>query len=130
MTKLVRFVLTLAIAVMLAACSASPAPHSTVGPGQVLDGFPIGAPVDMPAQDETRQLAILALSDREPNHPPIVSIGTYAEDLTNATVFPDQPRTRSGSVTVFVFTFDDGTQAATGVYCGAGPCQPEPTFPH
>lgn len=129
MTGLSRLALTLGLATVLAAC-ASPAAHSTVGPGQVLDGFPIGASLDIPPEDETRQLAILALSDREPNHRPIASISTYAEDMTNTTIFPDQPVARSGSVTIFVFTFDDGSQAATGVYCGVGPCQPEPTYPH
>jgi hypothetical protein len=119
----------LGLAAVLAAC-ASPIPHSTVGPGQVLDGFPIGAPLDVPPQDETRQLAILALSDRDPNQRPITSISTFAEDMTNTTIFPDQPLARSGSVTVFVFTFDDGSQAATGVYCGVGPCRPESTYLH
>jgi hypothetical protein len=117
-------------AAFLAGCSIG-ASQATAGPGQILDGFPIGQPVDLAAGDGDREaLATQALDTREPDHPAIVSVATYAEDLTNTTIFPQQPVGRSGTVTVFVFTFSDGSQAATGVYCGVGGCQPVAIYAH
>src|SRR5262245_58030477 len=96
-------------ATLVVACGVSP------GPGQVVDGFPIAEPVTLGSnRDEMQALAREALDHREPGHPGIARTQTFAEDLGNPTIFPEGRATRSGTVTVCVCTFVDGSYSATG----------------
>jgi hypothetical protein len=77
---------------------------------------------------DVEALAVQALDTRLPGHSAIVSMSAHREDLTNTTIYPNQPVGRSGTMTVYVFALADGSYHAAGVYCGVGGCQPWPVY--
>jgi hypothetical protein len=98
------------------------------GAGSIVDGFPLDGLVNPVPGADVAALAVQALDKRLPGHAAIITSSAHGEDLTNTTIYPDQPVGRSGTMTVYLFTLADGSYHAAGVYCGVGGCFPWPVY--
>ena len=106
-----------------------------VAPMRVVDGFPIGVPVDCvtqsnPSCEDVIRYATEALDRREASHPAVISMAVFHEDLSLGAAANGQgPFTRSGELDVAVFSLVDGSRRAAGAYCGVGSCVGLETYP-
>lgn len=100
-------------------------------PVQIVDGFPIGAPIPC-AQHcaEWMSLARAALDQRERAHVEVAGARTFKEGHIPDLYGPGVPYARSGTLIVVVFDLPDGSVRATGVYCGVGGCRGFAEYPH
>jgi hypothetical protein len=127
-TLRIAAILALVIAVGASACTTSTAGGAAPGSGSIIDGFPLDGLMNPVPGADTEALGIRALDQRVPGHAAIVSSSAHREDMTNASIFPDQPVARSGTMTVYLFALADGSYHAAGVYCGVGGCRPWPVY--
>jgi hypothetical protein len=112
---------------------ASNEPSSSVGPGVILDGFPLGQALQCSAVADCNHefaLADAALSGGTSSQASVVSRTLYAEDLSLlAPAASGALRARSGTLHVVVYALADGTNRAVGVYCGPAGCYGLATYP-
>ena len=91
----------------------------------VIDGFPVGPPVECePLRCQTwKAIGETALDQREPRHPQVVGSHVHTEDLANRFVVAPAASTRSLTYVIVVFDLEDGTHRAVGVVCAPNECQ-------
>lgn len=121
-----KLVLVLLIAFAVAACG--------LGQPTIIDGLSVGGaagcgscnePPSSPNCGACESIAVLAnrgIEQNWPGHPPIASLSFHRE---GPSVGPNGEflSVRSGSQTVALVVFADGTRHALAVYCGVGGCR-------
>jgi hypothetical protein len=78
---------------------------------------------DCGACESIATIARRRVDERWPSHPPITSLTFHREGGYPGPSGGMIINTRSGSLTVAVATFGDGTRHAVSVYCGVGGCR-------